>query len=80
MTRCHPNQCLPGPTTQQVWIAAALAHGDDEAKPMTLSPVEVWVVGWCVHGWSTYLDVRKLVYKWLVSGLFHLLINGIYWV
>jgi len=24
----------------EVWIAAALAHGDDEAKPMTLSPVE----------------------------------------
>ena len=27
---------------RQVWLAAALAHGDDEAKPMTLSPVQVW--------------------------------------
>lgn len=25
----------------EVWLAAALVHGDDEAKPMTLSPVEV---------------------------------------
>ena len=34
----------PARPDAQVWIAAALAHGDDEAKPMTLSPVEVWVV------------------------------------
>ena len=29
----------------------------------------------------TNFDVpwRKLVYKWLVNGLFHLLINGVYW-
>ena len=31
----------PARPDAQVWIAAALAHGDDEAKPMTLSPVEV---------------------------------------
>ena len=46
---------------RQVWLAAALAHGDDEAKPMTLSPVEVWrdhfILGTFFHGkWATWMS------------------------